>query len=192
MGQTVDGRRRKAVRPALAATSIILTLAGCERQATPAEQEMADQRAIAAVEKANGAQPPLEEVVPQPLTAMDIERYDLLGPACNYAPGTSLGTRVIARPADAWIKIDGEVERMAADPGARELPQGTRSLYNGTKHSLRLQVADPRDSVAGSRLNYEGTVTLRDQYGRVVYEGTGLAQCNGDGETASEAVSEPA
>src|SRR5690606_35246425 len=119
------------------------------------------------------------------------ERFDMLGEACSYAPGTSLGARVIARQADAFMKIDGEIERFAADPGARELPAHTRSVYHSKNYSLRLDLHDDSGSedskadgvsendLSGGRGNYEGSVTLRDPHGRVVYEGVGLAQCTG-------------
>jgi len=151
-------------------------LAGCNNGPTPEEQSLSDARDVAMVEAANDAKPPLKEVTPEPLLMPDIERYDLFGEACNYAPGTSLGTRVIAREADAFVKVDGEVQRLAADPGARELPMHTRTLYSGKDYSLRLALNGESEEPAGAG-DYEGSVTLRDAYGRVVYEGTGLAQC---------------
>ena len=151
-------------------------LAGCDSGPSPEEQAISDARDVAMVEAANEAKPPLKEVTPEPLLMPDIERYDLFGEACNYAPGTSLGTRVIAREADAFVKIDGEVERLAADPGARELPMHTRTLYSGKSYSLRLALNGDGAEATGAG-DYEGSVTLRDAYGRVVYEGTGLAQC---------------
>lgn len=157
--------------------AMLLVLGACEREPTPEEQAMADARDVAMVEAANDVMPPLEEVTPEPILLPDIERYDLYGEACNYAPGTSLGTRVVAREADAFVKIDGEVHRLAADPGSRELPLHTRTLYNGKQYSLRLAM-EPQDGAGGEETtDYEGSVILRDQWGRVVYEGTGLAQC---------------
>ncbi len=174
----------------LAAAMLLL---GCGDDRSPEEQAAADERDIALVEEANKAMPPLRPVTPEPILLPDIERYDLLGEACSYAPGTSLGARVIAREADAFMKIEGEIERFAADPGARELPSHTRSVYNSKNYSLVLGLRDPaseRDETAagaGEGLpreasvptegNYEGSVTLRDAHGRVVYEGVGLAQC---------------
>ena len=146
-------------------------LVGCGEDLTPEEQARQDERDIAMVERANEAMPPLQQVTPEPLLYPDIERHDLYGEICSYAPGTSLGTRVIAREADAFVKIDGELERLAADPGSRELPLHTRSLYSGRNHSLRLQIETEPDG------SHEGTVQLFDEYGRVVYEGTGLAEC---------------
>jgi hypothetical protein len=154
----------------------LLALAGCDREPTPEEQALADARDVAMVEAANDVMPPLEQVTPEPILLPDIERYDLYGEACNYAPGTSLGTRVVAREADAFVKIDGEVHRFAADPGSRELPMRTRTLYNAKEYSLRLAM-EPEGEAGDETTDYEGTVTLRDQWGRVVYEGTGLAQC---------------
>lgn len=154
----------------------MVLLAACDSGPSPEEQAVADARDVAMVEEANGARPPLEPVTPEPILYPDIERYDLLGEACNYAPGTSLGVRVIAREADAFVKVDGEVQRLAADPGSRELPMRTRTLYNGKAYSLRLALNGPAVDEGGAG-DYEGSVTLRDQYGRVVYEGTGLAQC---------------
>ena len=155
----------------------LLVLAACDRGPTPAEQAQADARDVAIVEAANNVTPPLKQVTPEPILLPDIERYDLYGEACNYAPGTSLGTRVVSREADAFVKVEGEVQRLAADPGSRELPMHTRTLYSGKKYSLRLAIDGEGTPDGDGTTNYEGSVTLRDSYGRVVYEGTGLAQC---------------
>ncbi len=151
-------------------------LGGCGEALSPEEQERQTERDIAMVEKANHAMPPLRQVTPEPLLYPDIERYDLYGEACSYAPGTSLGARVFARQADAFVKIDGEIERFAADSGSRELPMRTRSLYNSKNYTLRLRIR--KNDEGGEQTDgYEGSVQLFDAYDRVVYEGTGVAQC---------------
>lgn len=183
------------MRQVLMLAGVALLLAGCDDGISPEEQAAADQRDVALVEAANKAPPPVQLVAPEPILLPDIERYDMLGEACSYAPGTSLGARVIAREADAFMKIDGEIQRFAADPGARALPMRTRSVYNSKDYSLVLAIRDPgveaaeesspqdpaagEASVAAVEGNYEGSVTLRDAHGRVVYEGIGLAQCRG-------------
>ena len=151
-------------------------LAACGGEPDAGEQDIIDQQAISEVEQANAASPPLEEVVPDPILYPDIERHDIYGATCSYAPGTSLGARVIARQADAFMKIDGEIVRFAADPGARQLAMETRSLYNSREYSLRLDLkGEP-----GEGGTLEGEIALRDRYDRIVYRGTGAAQC---GET---------
>ena len=157
--------------------SAMLVLAACDREPTPEEQAAEAARATAMVEAANNVMPPLKQVTPEPILLPDIERYDLYGQACNYAPGTSLGTRVVSREADAFVKIEGEVHRFAADPGSRELPMRTRTLYNGKEYSLRLALDGQEEAEVDGATDYEGSVTLRDRYGRVVYEGVGLARC---------------
>ena len=161
------------------ALAALLLLAGCDQEPSPEEQAAEVARDVAMVEAANQVQPPIKLVTPDPILLPDIERFDLYGEACNYAPGTSLGVRVVARGADAFMKIEGQVHRLAADPGSRELPMNTRTLYSGKEYALRLQIndADAGEAAPDGSTNYEGTVELRDRYGRVVYEGTGLAQC---------------
>ena len=159
------------------AIAALLLLAGCGDELTPEEQAQADARDVALVEAANKVEPPLKEITPEPILLPDIERFDLYGAACNYAPGTSLGTRVVAREADAFMKIDGEVVRLAADPGSRELPMRSRTLYNGKEYSLQMAINGEGEPSGDEAVNFEGTVTVRDAYGRLVYEGTGLAQC---------------
>lgn len=169
----------------------LLLLSACGSGMSDEEQAQQEERDIAMVKQANDQRPPVQQVTPDPLLLPDIERHDLYGEACAYAPGTSLGTRVFAREADAFVKIDGEVERFAADPGARELPMRTRSLYNSRNYSLKLQIAGKGEAPApaeeqaeqagpppgGGPGDYEGTVTLFDKYGRAIYEGTGPVQC---------------
>lgn len=164
------------MRQVLGLAGAALLLTGCGNEASPEEQAAADDRDVAMVEAANKAAPPVQLVTPEPILLPDIERYDLLGESCSYAPGTSLGARVIAREADAFMKIDGDIERFAADPGSRELPMHTRSVYNSKGYSLVLALEEDTDE-GEQRTSYEGSVTLRDAHGRIVYEGIGEAQC---------------
>jgi len=152
---------------------VLMLLAGCG-ESSPT---FSDEEAIAAVEAANNAPPPLEEVVPEAILYPDIESNDIYGASCAYAPGTSLGARAITRPLDAFMKIDDDIVRFAADPGASELPYGTRSLYTGRSYSLHLEIAEEGEATMDQTNLYEGTITLRDAHGRIVYTGTGGVSC---------------
>ncbi len=154
-----------------------VALASCGDELSDAERADQDRELAERVREANEVAPPLIEVVPEPLLYPDMEANDLFGLACSYAPGTSMGVRVIAREADAFVKIDGDVIRFAADPGSRELPANSRSLYNGREYSLRLQIDDKRTDDATGSAFYEGTVWLRDRWDRVIYQGTGTVSC---------------
>lgn len=155
----------------------ILACAACSDD--PPDDEVREEQAIAAVKAANDIEPPFEQITPQPLLQSEIERHDIFGTSCAYAPGTNLGTRVIARQADAFMKVDDEVLRFAADPGSRELAQGTRSLYNGREFSLRLELEGGEAQLEGEAAELEGTVHLLDRWGREIYGGTGPVRCEG-------------
>ncbi|WAT18316.1 hypothetical protein OZN62_01695 [Aurantiacibacter sp. MUD11] len=157
-----------------------LALTACERELTPEEQAAENERIAERVREANSVEPPLVEVVPDAILYPDLEANDLFGLSCAYAPGTSMGARVIAREVDAYMKINGEMMRFAADPGARELPAKTWSLYNAREYSLRLNIEDKASGEQvgdGGAINYEGTIWLRDRWDRVVYQGSGTVNC---------------
>lgn len=158
---------------------VVLLAFACAACGDAATDPEANDAAVAAVERANNAAPPMVQVVPETLGYPDIEANDIFGQSCAYAPGTSLGARVIAREADAFMKVDGQVLRFAADPGSRELPMRTRSSYNGQTYSLRLAIEEPAivDSEEQAGL-MEGTIFLRDRWDRVVYQGTGAVSCS--------------
>ncbi len=159
---------------------LLLILAGCgEPEPTPEELAAKAERDVAMVEAANKAAPPLRSAAPEPISPGDMEQHDMYGPACTYAPGTSLGARVIAREGDAFIKLEGEVMRLAADPGSRELPASSRSRYDGREFSLRLAIEGEGGSAGeGSELtSSQGSIDLRDVWNRSVYAGTGRVQC---------------
>ena len=153
-----------------------LALTACTEE--PATDQQASQDSVLAeqVRAANDASPPARELTPEPILDTDSEANDLYGPACAFAPGTSMGARLIARDADAWVKLEGEMVRLAADPGSRELSGGIRSLYNGREYSLRLEMGEPETAEATVRP--EGTMWLRDRQDRVVYTGTGAVTCS--------------
>jgi len=192
----IDAFSPASMRASALVLPLAMALAGCGDSLSESEQAALDQQAVEAVRRANDAPPPLEEVVPDPILYPDIETHDLFGQACAYAPGTSLGARVIAREADAYMKIDGDMIRFAADPGSRELPARSRSLYNGREYSLRLSIDGEGQPVegesevdAGVGANtgaggngerfYEGTIFLRDRWNRVIYQGSGTVSCSG-------------
>jgi hypothetical protein len=157
--------------------ALALVATGCSQEPTQAELAAERERQVEMVRRANDAPPLLVEVTPETIAYDDIERWDLAGASCSYAPGTSLGARVIAREADAFMKLDGEVIRFAADSGSRELPARSRSVYNGGAYSLRLDIAgagEGADATMG-----EGSIWLRDRWDRVVYQGNGTVSCTG-------------
>ncbi|MXO64539.1 hypothetical protein [Altericroceibacterium endophyticum] len=157
----------------------LLLLSACGEDLSPAEKAARDARDIAMVKEVQNSEPPLQPIVPDAILYPDLEKHGIAGEACNYAPGTSLGTRVIAMSEIAYMKIDGTMTQFATDPGAQQLPAGSWSKYDGRAYSVQLQIEGEGDEALGSeaKTDYEGHVVVRDEYGRVVFDGTGLAQC---------------
>lgn len=155
----------------------LLMLSACADDLSADEQAAQDAAIADRVREANDAGPPVEEVVPEAISYADMEANDLLGQACSYAPGTSMGVRVVAREADAYMMIDGELVRFAADPGSRELPANSRTLYNGREYALRLAIDDLIAEGEIESATYEGTIWLYDRLDRVVYTGSGPVNC---------------
>lgn len=144
----------------------LLALAGCGDADETAGPVQNDAEAVAMVEDANAVIPPLVVMVPDPILAADNEAQDMFGATCSYAVGTDSAPLLMVRDTDAFMKLNGEIVRFAADPGSRELPNATHALYNGREFSLRLEISGD-----------QGTISLRDAWEREVYSGTGLFRC---------------
>ena len=158
---------------------LIFALSACGEKSESNDVQTQADRDLAIVEEINNAQPPIKMVDAEAILYPDIEANALYGSACNYAPGTSIGTRVIARQDDAIMKLEGEIMRFAADAGSAKLPLETRAIYAGKEYVLELSIDGDGKPSGRHSTDYQGTIALRDSWGRVVYTATGLAQCSG-------------
>lgn len=165
---------------AIAAFTLPLALIACADEVSPEDQARMDEAAVAMVESANAMEPPLKEIAPDILTEADMTEYAIEGARCIFMPGTNSGPRLVTRSLDAFIKIDGDVQRLAADAGSLELAEGTRTIYNGIAYVVRLEIADG-----------EGRIAIRDAYDRLVYSGDGPVTCEA-GERAPDNPDAPA
>lgn len=141
-------------------------LSACSNEPSPEEQARADAAAVAMVERANDVPPPLEQIDPQILTQRDVAEHTIEGARCTYMPGTNGSPRLITRSLDAFLKLDGEVIRLAADSGSMELAQGTRRQYNGRQFTVLLDIEGG-----------EGEITIRDPYEREIFAASGPVIC---------------
>lgn len=160
------------MRRTLPLLGLILMLPACADEPSAEEQQRIDDAKVAAVESANSMPPPLEELRPEVITDEDIARARIEGAHCTYMPGVNSSPRLIVRPLDGYLKLDGDLVRLAADSGSLELAGGTRTVYNGRAMVVRLTMAGD-----------EGSVTIEDAYGREVYAVSGTVSCV-DGDTA--------
>jgi len=161
-----------------------LLLAGCGGpKLTPEQQEAADRRAIAAVEAAQDI--PAQPVSPEPILTEDIERYDLLGGACRFMPehgpaATPQGKGALAfvNEGGAYLKVDGEMLRLAPDAGSPELPLGARGRYDGKAYSIILDIARAEGEPSGMEtIDFPARLVLRNARDQTVYAASGIAEC---------------
>lgn len=167
-----------------AALLLPILLAACgEPELTPEQQAAADERAIAAVKAAQI--PPPAPVTPEPILFADIERYDLFGAGCDFLPAgvpaespAGKGALMLASESGAYIKVEGDLRRLAPDAGSLELPLGTRARYDGEEFSITLDIASEEGEPIGvETIAFPARLVLRNSRDQTVYAETGVAQC---------------
>ena len=104
---------------------LLFILAACAPEKSSAEKRAKDDRAIAQVNAAQEIKPPPKPIEPQPILFGDIQKYDLFGAGCAFAPGDSMGAVLLTRDKIAYLLLDGRPVRFASDPGSTKLPLGT-------------------------------------------------------------------
>jgi len=155
--------------------AVVLLLAACDRGPTAAEQKAADDRAVAQVEAVQKQKPPPRPISPEPILFGDIQRFNLFGAGCAFAPGGSMGAVLLTRDKVAYLKLADRVVRFAADPGSAKLPLGTMSRYVGKEFAASLtRVGEPGGAQA---LRSSAHLTVTDPYDQPVYDADGLLQC---------------
>ena len=153
---------------------LLLLLAACSPEKSAAEKRAEDDRAIAQVNAAQQFKPPPKPIEPQPILFGDIQKYDLFGAGCAFAPGDSMGAVLLTRDKVAYLLLDGRPVRFASDPGSTKLPLGTFSRYVGKERALSLTRTD---DAAGEATRWAGHLVVTDPYDQVVYEADGRVQC---------------
>ena len=144
---------------------------------TPEEQAAADARDVAEI-KANQTPPPIPLKL-DPIRYREIEKFDLYGAGCAFAPdGGGLAAVALAMGEEGYLIRDGELLRLAPDAGSTELPYLARQKYTGREYSFTLELDEASGKQSGEETSdYRGELTVRDSYDRIVYSAKGLTQC---------------
>ncbi len=155
-----------------------LFLAACgEPELTPAQQEAAEERKIAAVEAAQAIPP--EPVALEPIAYSDIEQHNLFGASCSFtAEGEEDRVLAVAMERGAYIKFDGRMHRLAPDAGSPALPLGARGKYAGREYAMVLDLAEGEGEPSGvETVDYPGRLDLRNGRDQLVFGASGVVQC---------------
>ena len=155
------------------ALTLVVVLAACSSE--PTEEE----RAAAVAEVEAHQTPPAQPLELEAIRYREIEKHELYGTGCSFAPtGGGLAAVALAMPDTGHIIVDGAMLTLAADKGSAELPYLARSKYDGTEHSMELDLdQDAGEEVGAEVSDYPATLTIRNARDQIVYNQSGIAQC---------------
>ena len=161
---------RRLLPPILAA--LALTLGACHKESSQ-QTAAKNARAIASVEAAQNANPPIVPITLQPIGGLEMVQKNLIGPGCNFAPDGSIGAVVLAQQHRAFVKVDDNVVELAADPGSAPTINAFPRKFTGKAFVLTLTHTGPEPGK-----NSPATVTVTDPNGRTIYTAAGIVQCS--------------
>ena len=152
---------------------LALTLVACSNE--PNEQE----RAAAVAEVEANRVPPPEELQLEPIRYREIEKNELYGTGCSFAPdGGGMSAVALAMAETGHFLRGDKLITLAADKGSPELPYLARRKYDGAAYSMTLDLDEAEGEQSGEETSdYPATLTIRDASEQVVYRKSGIAQC---------------
>ncbi|TCJ37405.1 hypothetical protein [Parafrankia sp. BMG5.11] len=164
------------MRAGLVICAALLAASCGKEELSPIEQARQDEADVAAV---NAAQvPPPVPIEPETIGMPDIEKYDMFGAGCSFAPGKGIAAVALLQPERGFMKIDGGVVRFAPDAGSGDLPLGAKGKYTGGAYSFVLDLASEEGTQSGyETVNFPARLVLRNDRDQVVYQADGTAQC---------------
>ena len=152
---------------------LALTLVACSNE--PNEEE----RAAAVAEVEANRIPPPEELQLEPIRYREIEKNELYGTGCSFAPdGGGMSAVALAMAETGHFLRGDKLITLAADKGSPELPYLARRKYDGAAYSMTLDLDEAEGEQSGEETSdYPATLTIRDASEQVVYHKSGIAQC---------------
>jgi hypothetical protein len=123
--------------------------------------------------------PPANAIEPGTIDYFDITKNKLYGSGCNFvADGGGMGAILLAQGAQAVLKLDRKLVKIAADKASKPLKQGSWTRYSDPAYTLTLNpVEDGKGKVNGVVEMLTAQMTLSDGAGKVLFTAKGQAQC---------------
>jgi len=152
---------------------LAVTLMACSNE--PNEEE----RAAAVAEVEANRIPAPEELQLEPIRYREIEKNELYGTGCSFAPdGGGMSAVALAMAETGHFLRGDKLITLAADKGSPELPYLARRKYDGAAYSMTLDLDEAEGEQSGEETSdYPATLTIRDASEQVVYRKSGIAQC---------------
>lgn len=167
-------------RNIVAALLGMAVLGGCDDYKKPQAKIVDDAQAVAMVERMN--QIPFKPISPQPLTAADLARYDLVRSGCSFRAGNrpDEAPLFVAQRDRGFLKIDGMLQTVAAKSGSAELPSGAHSTYVGLDGWIELVAQAGHDGKGpGGMQAWPSRLVIHDAQQRVSFNAAGQVSCAG-------------
>ncbi len=123
--------------------------------------------------------PPANAIEPGTIDYFDITQNKLFGSGCNFvADGGGMGAILMALEAEAVLKLNGKLVKIAADKASKPLKQGSWTRYADPAYILALtSVDDGKGKVNGVVEMLTAQMTLSDGAGKALFTAKGQAQC---------------
>ncbi len=123
--------------------------------------------------------PPANALEPGTIDYFDITKNKLYGSGCNFvADGGGMGAILLAQEAQAVLKLDRKLVKIAADKASKPLKQGSWTRYKDPTYTLTLTpVEDGKGKVNGVVEMLTAQMTLTGAAGKVLFTAKGQAQC---------------
>ncbi len=148
-------------------------LAACSNGSDPA-RDAAD---IAEIEAMHDM-PAIKQISPEHISYPDIEKNNLFGVSCGFAPGNSMRVLFLAMDEHGYMKLDDKIVTLAPDKGSAKLPVTGYTHYDGKEFSVTLDLDEVTDAQEGIELTkWRGRMTVRDHKDRITYDKDGLVGC---------------
>lgn len=144
------------------------TLTACHAKPDPVQQASEDARAVAMVEAAQTAKPPVVALAPEPIAPGELAGHRLAGPSCQLfdAAGKTGSPMLVADHHRAMLKLDGLLFDYAADSGGAQLSPQLSEHDVGKSHALWLERGSGLDGI-----------TIRDAWDQIVFTTRGKWVC---------------
>ncbi len=157
----------------ITATLPLLALAACGEESTPAE----DAADVAQVREIHDNPPPVP-VDPERISYNDIEKNNLFGAGCGFAPANSLSVIALAQPENGYLKLKGEIIHLSPDKGGAELPMSSWQNYAGEKFAFELKQLPGEGEESGvESTSWPGALTITNAKDQTVFQAEGTLQC---------------
>jgi hypothetical protein len=129
--------------------------------------DLSDEEARDAVKEINRG--PFQPLEPQPILESELEKLDFRSGGCVFSPaGGGHGAMALAMQEAGYMKLDGKLERFAADSGSAELLEGARTRYVGQRYLFLLGLLEEG----------RGRLVVEDWSKRVVFDIEGAVWCD--------------